>query len=133
MKVTIRAGITLPGPKEYSSIRSDVEFVDIDPDGDLKAQFESGVKAIEEAEGYVDKALAQQVSNLSGLSLEGLGVATALKELKDKLNPWAKGLTADIKGIQVALEKAGYSVEIVEKEEEKPQKSKRRGRPKKDA
>ncbi|KKK82220.1 hypothetical protein LCGC14_2805560 [marine sediment metagenome] len=129
MKVTIRAGLTLPGPKEYSSIRSDVEFVDVDLDGDLKAQFEGGVKAIEEAEEYIDKSLAQQTANISGLSLEGLGVATELKKLKDKLNPWAKGLTADIKGIKVALEKAGYSVEIEEKEEEKP---KKRGRPKKE-
>ena len=129
MKITIRAGLTLPGPKEYSSIRSDVEFVDVDLDGDLKAQFESGVKAIEEAEEHVDKALAQQVANLSGLSLEGLGVATELQKLKDKLNPWAKGLTADIVGIKAALEKAGYSVEIEEKEEEKP---KKRGRPKKE-
>ncbi len=129
MKVTIRAGLTLPGPKEYSSIRSDVEFVDVDLDGDLKAQFESGVKAIEEAEEHVDKALAQQVSNLSGLSLEGLGVATELQKLKDKLNPWAKGLTADIVGIKAAFEKAGYSVEI--EEEEKSPKPKKRGRPKK--
>ncbi len=133
MKITIRAGLTLPGPKEYSSIRSDVEFVDVDLDGDLRAQFESGVKAIEEAEKHVDKALAQQVSNLSGLSLEGLGVATELKKLKDKLNPWAKGLISDIAGIKAALEKAGYSVEIEEKEEEKSPKPKKRGRPKKDA
>ena len=133
MKVTIRAGLTLPGSKEYSSIRSDVEFVDIDPNGDLKAQFESGVKAAAEAEEYIDKALAQQVSNQSGLSLEGLGVATELKKLKDKLNPWAKGLIADIAGIKAALEKAGYSVEIEEKEEEKSPKPKKRGRPKKES
>ena len=130
MKITIRAGLTLPGPKEYSSIRSDVEFVDVDLDGDLKAQFEAGVKAIEQAEEHVDKALAQQVSNQSGLSLEGLGVATELAKLKDKLNPWAKGLTADIKGIKAALEKAGYSVEIEEEEKPKP---KKRGRPKKES
>ena len=129
MKITIRAGLTLQ-PKQFHAIRSDVEFIDIDPDSDLKAQFESGVKAIEEAEEHVDKALAQQVSNLSGLSLEGLGVATELQKLKDKLNPWAKGLTADIAGIKAALEKAGYNVEIEEKEEEKTSKPKKRGRPK---
>ncbi len=131
MKVTIRAGLTIQ-PKQFHAIRADVEFVDIDPDSDLKAQFESGVKAIEEAEKHLDKALAQQVSNQSGFSLEGLGVATELKKLKDKLNPWAKGLIADIAGIKAALEKAGYSVEIEEKEEEKPPKPKKRGRPKKE-
>jgi len=113
-KVSIKAGVTVPGLQEYSSVRADVDFSDIDPAGDVAAQFELCLKVLESAEGYLDRGLAQQVANTSGLSIEGMGVATALKELKDKLSPWAKGVTADIKAL-----KGAAGIDVVE---EKPAK-----------
>lgn len=84
-KISIKLGVTIPGQKEYSSLRAETEFSEIDTDGDIKAQVEECLAAIEQATQSAEEVLAQQISNLSGLNIEGVGIATKFENTMSRL------------------------------------------------
>lgn len=103
-KISIKAGITLPGQKDYSSLRAEVEFAEIETDGDIKTQIEECVVAIEQTTPAAEETLAQQLSNLSGLDIEGVGIATKFEEFKGKVRNWAQEMIDEMKELK-ALKK----------------------------
>ena len=84
-KISIKLGITIPGQKDYSSLRAETEFSEIDTEGDIKAQVEECLSAIEQTTQPAEEVLAQQISNLSGLSIEGVGIATKFENTMSRL------------------------------------------------
>lgn len=88
-KVTLHLGLTMPGPEQYSSIRADVDFGEIDTDGDVEAQIKRCAEVLEEVAVQAETSLAQQVSNSSGLSVSGVGLGAELKDFRTKLREWA--------------------------------------------
>lgn len=99
-KISIKSGITLPGQKDYSSLRAEVEFAEIETDGDVKTQIEECVTAIEQTTPAAEKTLAQQLSNLSGLNIEGVGIITQFEEFKSKVRDWAQEMIDEMKELK---------------------------------
>lgn len=80
-KISIRYGITIPGPKDYSSVRAEVG-IELDADEDIDVQLKKCLDAAKKAEEPLEGALVQQVANLEGVALEGTGLATDFEALK---------------------------------------------------
>lgn len=80
-KVFIKNGLTLPGPQDFSSFRSDVAF-EVDTEGNIEEQIKECVEVAERVSVASEQALAQQAANLTGLSFEGLGIASAFKKFR---------------------------------------------------
>ena len=43
-KISVKLGLTLPGPEQYSSFRADFGISDVDTDGDVEAQLEMALE-----------------------------------------------------------------------------------------
>lgn len=132
-KITIHAGVTLPGSQEYSSFRGDVTFTDIDTQEPLVPQLKECIEAVEETGRAVEEALATQASNLSGMNVEGVGIATEFQEFRRRLRTAWEDLVAKVNkhdDVIQALEATGRVKVLVEEEPEekptrKPRKTKR--------
>ena len=96
-KISIKTGVTIPGQKDYSSLRAEVEFSEIETAENVQAQIEECVTAIEQVTPEAEKTLAQQLSNLSGLSIEGVGIVTQFEEFKGKVRNWAQEMIEQMK------------------------------------
>lgn len=119
-KVSVKLGITMPGPQEYSSFRADFAISDIDVDGDVEGQLADALRIGDRASIEAEAGLAQQAANLSGLNLEGVGVGAQFSEFKEKFGKaWSRlketveanaaaidGLMGDKKGARETVEPA---------------------------
>jgi len=99
-KISIELGVTIPGQKEYNTLRAAIKFDEIETNGDIKAQVEECIAAIEQAAESAEGSLAQQISNLSGLSIEGVGLATEFSEFKEKVRVWAQEIIDKMKKLE---------------------------------
>jgi len=88
--VDVSMGITIPGPQDYSSIRCDVRFSNINVAFDIEPQIEKCTEIARQVAEGVEKQLAEQVSNASGLNIEGLGLGKAFRDFKTRMTNWAK-------------------------------------------
>ncbi len=103
MKVTLHHGITLPGPSEYSSVRTDVTISDIDPEGDVVEQIDACMAALTPMDERAQEALGDQATNLTGLNFEGIGLGLQFKTFATNMRKWAKGVDDDIKTLESRL------------------------------
>ena len=103
MRVTIHHGITLPGPSEYSSVRTDVTFTDIDPEGDVVEQIESCIAALTPMDERAQEVLGDQATNLTGLNFEGIGLGLKFETFAKKMRAWAKGVDDNIQTLESRL------------------------------
>lgn len=69
--ISVHIGITIPGPQEYSSIRTDVEFRNINALFDIEPQLEKCTEVAKQTYAAVEKQLAEQAANISTLGIEG--------------------------------------------------------------
>ncbi|KKK61039.1 hypothetical protein LCGC14_3018320 [marine sediment metagenome] len=102
-KVTLHFGITIPGQKEYSSVRADVGF-EIDADGDIDAQLKQCLTAVKATEEPLEGALVQQVANLEGVSLEGAGIATDFAAFVKRMENRVDSIIGEVKRHKDVLE-----------------------------
>ena len=131
-KITVKAGITLPlGTDErgkFSFFRGDVEFADIDTSEPLNAQLEECAEAVDATAKVVEESLAKQASNLSGMNVEGVGLATEFEEFRKRLRVAFEDLSASVEkhdNILQAAEASGILKIESEPEEKKPRRKKR--------
>jgi hypothetical protein len=95
--VDISMGITIPGPQEYSSIRCDVRFSNINVAHDIEPQIQRCVEVARQvADAGVAPQLAEQVANASGFSVEGLGLNKAFEDFKDRMTKWASKINKHV-------------------------------------
>jgi len=80
-KINLHYGITIPGAKEYSSIRVDVGM-ELDADGDIDVQIKKCLDAAAKADEPLEGALVQRAANIEGVALEGTGLTVDLEALK---------------------------------------------------
>lgn len=69
--ISVHIGITIPGPKEYSSVRTDVEFRNINALFDIEPQLEKCVEVAKQVYAAAEGQLAEQAANISTLGIEG--------------------------------------------------------------
>ena len=128
-KVTMHFGITVPGQKEYSSVRADVEF-QLDADGDIKVQLKKCIDATKAIEEPLEGALVQQVANLEGVSLEGVGLATEFAEFVKSMSARVNSTIDEVrrhKDTLEALDAAGL-VKAKKAEKKAPAEKTKRGK-----
>lgn len=133
-KITIHEGLTFPGEKEYSSFRADVTIEGIDDEGDVEEQCKRAVEAVDEMAPYVEASLAQQAANVSGLDIEGAGIAATFAKFRGKFEPMWKELLGRIGAVEskVGIKAKKTKKPALEKPaKDKKDKPKKRGRPKK--
>lgn len=120
-ELVIEAGVTvkLPGKNSFNMAKPTIRFT-IDSAGDVDAQIAQHQAALEKVAPAIENALAQELANLTGLTVEGGGDGAVVTELKELMGFTIK----EQKRVGKLLKKAG----IDRGEEEKP---KKRGRPKK--
>lgn len=94
--VDIAMGITIPGPQDYSSIRCDVRFSNINVAYDIDAQIEKCTEIARQVASGVEKQLAEQVANASGFNIEGLGLNKAFNDFKERMTTWAKKINEHV-------------------------------------
>lgn len=120
-KISVKLGITLPGPQQYSSFRADFGISDLDTDGDVEAQLEAALEAGEKASVQAEAGLAQQAANVSGITLEGVGVGQAFADFREKFQPAWKKLVEKVKELEERnTTKPGQDREPEPEEEDKP-------------
>jgi len=73
--VSVHIGITIPGPQEYSSIRTDVTFQNVNVLADIEPQLERCLEVAKQVYGATEQQLAEQAANASTLGIEGMGLA----------------------------------------------------------
>ena len=95
-KVSVKLGLTFPGAKEYTSFRADVAFSDIDTDGDLEAQKKACLEVADDLAIAAEAALAQEASNVSGLTMEGAGIGAEFATFRTKFGKAWKTLVARV-------------------------------------
>ena len=105
-RVSFKAGLTIPGPQQYSSLKPEIEISDIDADGDVDAQIAAALAALAKVYEVGEQQLAQEAANMGGLAIEGLGLATELKEFKAFVEKRLEQIVAEIKKQGEALTKA---------------------------
>lgn len=103
-KVSVKLGLTLPGPQEYSSFRADFAITDIDTEGDVEAQLKEALQAGEDAAITAEAGLASTASNVSGLTLEGVGVGEQFTKFREKFQPAWKELKAQVNELVAKVE-----------------------------
>ncbi|KKL96052.1 hypothetical protein LCGC14_1848380 [marine sediment metagenome] len=85
-ELSYEAGITLPIPgTKFGMSKPSVRFT-IDVEGDIDAQIEQHKKALEKLAPAVEESLAQELANITGLNVEGYGVAEKVKGLEQRLD-----------------------------------------------
>ena len=80
-KVSKHFGLTLPGTVEFSSFRVDVTFADIDTEGSVEEQLKACAEAASKIDTYVEEALVEQAKTISGVTISGFGLASAVEKL----------------------------------------------------
>ena len=86
LELSYEAGITLKIPgTDYGMAKPSVRFT-IDVEGDIDAQIEQHKKALEKLAPAVEESLAQELANITGLNVEGYGVAEKVKGLEQRLD-----------------------------------------------
>ena len=140
VKVNVKLGLTLPGQEQYSSFRADFGISEIDTEGDVEQQLKDALEAGDQATVAAEAGLAQQASNLSGLTLEGVGLGEQFAKFRANFSPLWKKLVARVEKLEGGDTHvgAGFDAEL-EKEEEAPAKkekgkktTKKTSRPKKE-
>ncbi|KKM69984.1 hypothetical protein LCGC14_1445340 [marine sediment metagenome] len=85
-ELSYEAAITLKIPgTDYGMAKPSVRFT-IDVEGDIDAQIEQHKKALEKLAPAVEESLAQELANITGLNVEGYGVAAKVEKLEKLLD-----------------------------------------------
>ena len=95
-KISIKLGLPLPGQEQYSSFRADFGIIDIDTDDDVEEQCKKAIAALDVAAPYAEAGLAQETSNLSGITLEGVGLGEQFAAFRARFSPLWKKLTSRV-------------------------------------
>ena len=83
-KLSVELSLTVKIPnQEFGMFKVATWFGDIDADGDVEAQVAKLSEAFETVAQGAEKALAQEAANVSGLSVEGLGLAGEFAEYRE--------------------------------------------------
>ena len=111
-----------PADRGSPWFRADVHLDEIDVEGDVEAQLARSLKALEQVSEKGEGALAQEASNISGLNVEGFGIARAFGEYKDKLKTWQNSVVGEIRRQGELVDKvaAAAGVEADPEEDEVP-------------
>jgi len=96
-RISVHLGVTIPGEREYTSLRPDVTFSDIDTEGDVETQLSDCLAVYERVEQVAEKVLAQGLANTSGLSIEGLGLGAAFAAYKEKMKAWQENVVGELR------------------------------------
>lgn len=123
-KVSVKLGLTLPGPEQYSSFRADFGISEIDTEGDVEQQLKDALAAGDRAAVVAEAGLAQQASNVSGITLEGVGVGQAFGEFRKKFQPLWKALVERVSALEEPNVKRAIEADEDEEEEAAEQKPK---------
>ena len=130
-KITVSAGITLPGSVDYSSFKGLVEFSEIDTDKPIDPQLEECLEAVDATAKVVEESLAKQASNLSGMNVEGVGLASEFEEFRTRLRVLFGELSDTVEkhdNILQAAEASGLLKIDPEPKEKKPRRKTRKKR-----
>ncbi len=85
-ELSYEAAITLKIPgTDYGMAKPSVRFT-IDVEGDIAEQIEQHKAALAELAPAVEEALAQQLANITGLAVEGYGLAASVAKLEKLLD-----------------------------------------------
>ena len=86
MELSYEAGISLKIPgQDYGMAKPVVRFT-VDSDGDVDAQIAQHKAALGKVAAAVDESLAQELANITGMAVEGYGVATKVEALEKLLD-----------------------------------------------
>ena len=101
-KVGIHRGITLPHPDKdnYTMWKADITIDGIDASGDVDAQMKEAIAAFEKMAEAIEEPLAQNLSDTSGLSIEGIGFATDLTKHLENDKTWKESVVKEVKKLQ---------------------------------
>lgn len=123
--ISVSSKLTLPVPnQDFGSFSQEIGFWGIDVEGDVEAQVAACVAAIDPAASAAQERLAQEAANLSGITLEGLGLSKEFTNFKDRmtniLNRVVKEVTRhkgdlDKLDIPALAKQFGVNVEVDEK------------------
>ena len=86
------------------------------------------MEAVDATSKVVEESLAKQASNLSGMNVEGVGLASEFEEFRNRLRPAFKDLSDLVEkhdNILQAAEASGLLKIESEPEEKKPRRKKR--------
>ena len=92
-KVSVKLGITFQASdKKFSPwFRADVEFMDIDLDQDVDEQTRRCLEAADSIAVAAEGALTQEAANVSGVGIEGAGLASEFATFRTKFSgAWKK-------------------------------------------
>ena len=142
-KVSVKLGLTLPGQEQYSSFRADFAISEIDTEGNVEQQLKDALAAGDRATIVAEAGLAQQASNLSGITLEGVGLGEQFAKFRANFSPLWKKLISRVEKLEgdntrITRIGAGFDAELEEKpaKKERVKKTtksvKKAGRPKKE-
>lgn len=85
-ELSFEAGITLKIPgTDYGMAKPSIRFT-IDAGGDVDGQIEQHKAALGKLAPAVEEALAQELANITGLNVEGFGVAVSVARLEKLLD-----------------------------------------------
>ncbi len=99
-KISVKLGITMPGPEEFSSLRADFSIADIDPDEDVEEQLKKALEVGDDITASAEAGLAQQISNLSGMTVNGVGVGQAFADFREKFGPAWKTMVSRVDALE---------------------------------
>ena len=102
-KIGLKLGLTIPGPQQYSSLKPEIEISDIDADGDVDAQIAAALAALAKLYEAGEQQLAQEAANMGGLAIEGLGLATELKEFKAGFEEFKAHVVIQVKELKAKV------------------------------
>lgn len=101
--IDVSAGATIPIPNQkFGFLRPDVAFKNIDISQPLEPQIEAAKAAALIVAAAVEETLAQQLADMSGLTVEGTGMVAELANAKadiTALKRVANTLTSAVKAI----------------------------------
>ena len=131
-KVSLHLGVTFaadPADRGSPWFRADVHFDEIDVDGDVDAQVDRMVSALgEKIAAKGEEALAQEASNISGLAVEGFGIAGMFEEYKSRTKTWQDNVVGEVRRQKRILKKIAPDEDGAEEETEKPAKKTKKGK-----
>jgi hypothetical protein len=99
-KISVGLKTTIPGPKNsYRSWGADVRIEDLEVNGEIDKQIEEALEAIAKVGEALHVPLAQQAADISGLTIEGTGLATELDEFREETRGWMAKVVEKLKEI----------------------------------
>ena len=99
-KVTVHRGVTIAPKNTYHSFRADITLSDIDTEGDVDKQIKDSLIVAAELSSAIEEPLAQDVADVSGLSIEGMGLTKKYEQFILNDSAWKASVVKEVKKLQ---------------------------------